>query len=102
VRGQSPDNWNPDDRFISLHVLAQMNPQAPPQAATVREQDLPPPGALPDGRYPPPMNAQPAARGYSALPHGYSAARQGDAPSLTPPASTPYRPWGFTSPTKQP
>ncbi len=53
-RGQSPDDWQPDDQVISLRLIGQVNPQSGPSPA---EPPLPPPGALPDGRFPPPMNA---------------------------------------------
>ncbi len=57
VRGQSPDDWQPDDQLIPLRLVARANPNpGPPQD----EQDLPPAGALPDGRFPPPLKPRPA------------------------------------------
>jgi outer membrane protein insertion porin family len=61
LRGQSPDDWTPDDQWISLRLIGQANPSAPTASAPDMnsEQDLPPAGALPDGRVPPPLKVMP-------------------------------------------
>jgi outer membrane protein insertion porin family len=80
-RGQSPDDWQPDDEWIPLRLVAQMSAHpAPPQD----EHDLPPEGALPDGRFPPPLKGHPVLPTPSAMPPASYVPASGSRPTLIP------------------
>ncbi len=115
-RGQSPDDWHPDDQVIGLRLVGQANPNPAPQR---NEAVLPPQGALPDGRFPPALKTVSPPRG--ALPQNMlprSVPPQSVPPTLpsaghvpssglnaigpfTPPAAAPrFRSWGAVPTTR--
>jgi outer membrane protein insertion porin family len=91
-RGQSPDDWQPDDQFVPLRLVGQANGNAAP---VQNDQGLPPPGTLPDGRYPPPLRPR------VHMP-GVPGAKRSEAPAALPPNAWAPRPEQGGAPTGWP